>query len=145
MRERLFRGKRIDTGEWVYGAYLAHDHDGHTIFNQNLGDGSLQGFEVIPETVGQDTGLKDRNGVEIWEGDVHEYKRSYFVIKFGYYTDDDTHTEMYGWYFDSNTLEEQGSLGVGAEKYVNIVGNVCENPEFYGMRQLFLTRHENNR
>lgn len=91
------------------------------------------------------SGLYDKNGKEIWEGDVHEFRRSYFVIKFGYYTDDDTHSEMYGWYFDSNTLEEQASLGVDAEKYVNIVGNVCENPEFYGMRQLFLTRYENNR
>lgn len=91
------------------------------------------------------SGLYDKNGKEIWEGDVHEFRGRHFVVKFGYFTDDDTHSEMYGWYFDSNTPEDQGSLGVGAEEYVNIVGNVCENPEFYDMRQLFLTRYESNR
>lgn len=74
----------------------------------------------------QYTGLKDKNGKRIFDGDIHEYDGLHFSVKFGYYTDDDTHVEMYGWYLDSNSLEEQGSLGVDSEKYVNIIGNIHE-------------------
>lgn len=47
----LYRGKRIDNGEWVYGAVLFHDSDAATIFNQHPADGSLQGFEVNIKTI----------------------------------------------------------------------------------------------
>lgn len=78
MREILFRGKRLDNGEWVYGDLLNHYDGGAEIFEHKetifVGK-KLEGrwYFVDSKTISQFTGLYDRNDVKIFEGDIVRY------------------------------------------------------------------------
>lgn len=141
MREILFRGKRVDNGEWVYGTYGRHTSFDAMIIDRPYLDSNgdltaLNFWTVNPETVGQFTGLTDKNGVKIFEGDiVKEYKtkdKVKGVVKFGEYQSGiNKYADDLGFYIEwttENFLIRE--LGYWCRKnMLEVIGNIHDNPE----------------
>lgn len=123
-----YRGKRIDNGEWVYGYLIGDDVIVGEIVEWD-DDYFCTEFwlKVDPETVGQYTGLCDRNGHMIYEGDIlsTDLDRPYLVVEYRngafMYQCHDSGKD----YFDFMGPSDEE---VTVEKYNSVIGNVWEHP-----------------
>lgn len=118
VREILFRGKRLDNGKWVDGYYIP---DGDKAYiGQSFG---MQFYEVDAYTVGQYTGLTDRNGKRIWEGDIVRYGDNIHLAIF---------EKRAGNAYFGIVMDEQETWGfcpsVPSNK-MEVIGNIHDNPE----------------
>ena len=119
MREILFRAKRSDTGEWVEGD-LVRLKDGKKSAPYIYGFG-----EVIPETVGQYTGLKDKNGKRIFEGDIVRINERGYVAEGGKIVFRNGYPG--GWIITNKT--EEANCSLAWRSCVEVTGNAHDNPE----------------
>lgn len=133
MREILFRGKRVGNGEWLYG-WVTTQHKKYTggdlltkIQSNTFGVGE---YYVDTETVGQFTGLTDKNGKKIFEGDIVRRFNSKEQEVMRYAVKWNTDCCMFVLICEDTYLGEYDSdFTVFYGEEFEIVGNVHDNPE----------------
>lgn len=127
MREIEYRGKRQENGEWIFGSLLIDEIQNSICIVDNK-EGI--GYEVEPETVGQYTGLKDKNGKKIYGGDIVDFSYDVFVGNF------DTKVakgivkfEKGAFWIEIPELKEQYLLYEVNIDTIEVIGNVTDNLE----------------
>lgn len=142
MRQYLFRGKSLETGEWVYGGITQCKIIETIEAFITSWEEDWQIISVDPSTVGQWTGLEDKNGVKIWEGDILEIFSSSFPRGVDFKGLDKLQRKGVIKYENSKAcFEIDRSLDLGdagghslqlfAEGYfeINTIGNIHDSPE----------------
>ena len=132
MRKIKFRGKLLYIEEWTYGSLIIDESQKIVMIADNE---SGIASEVDKETVGQYTGLKDKNGKEIYEGDIVKVKlykgeeEKYFIGKVEYFgsnfiVDADNNSEYHVYDLDGFGIDYRYNL-----EDCEVIGNIYDNPE----------------
>lgn len=138
MREILFRGKTNFEGrdsQWVYGSLLAESSNTFPIIAQDYDNdedwiGIIEWATVDPETVGQYTGLTDKNGKKIFEGDIVQgtivsaWNKALIRCEVVYNKD--------GFISVERTRNQDWVHKVKFAKDIEVIGNIHDNPELLG-------------
>ncbi|MBQ9641874.1 MAG: hypothetical protein IJV06_10015 [Bacteroidaceae bacterium] len=117
MRRIVFRAQDIASNKWLYGD-LRHHKDDVCIFEQ----GGTKGEQVKRDTVGQFTSLYDKNGKEIFEGDILKVGgcRQRIEVRFV--------RGVFAFLWDGN-LDDEFPTGSPTQEWAEVIGNIHDNPE----------------
>ena len=123
MRTIKFRGKAA-TGGWVYGSLLTWPDGKAMVYDTLLPDGSMGGTEVDPGTVGEFTGLLDKDGREVYEGDILDVnyadENSYLEVRFV--------RGVFAFLWDGD-LDDEFPCNAPTHEWAKVIGNIYDNPE----------------
>lgn len=143
-REYLYRGKRKDNGEWIEG-YLYRLSEKMNPFIMLINKCG-ESHEVIPETVGQYTGLTDKNDKKIFEGDILKYAKDGYSFLYvvlwsdefaGWITVLSKEYTIYKKYY-TTTIDVDGETmdcWDGWKEYYEIIGNIHDNKELLEVQE----------
>ena len=141
MREVLFRGKSKHTGEWVTGAYVSKNWylnkgvvEESNIISYEDGDECLWHL-IIPESISEFTGLTDKNGKKIFEGDIVNRGGGFYVVRYGKHLIDccgccyEYHQSV-GFYLERDGYNKKSIISdYDTWNDLYIIGNIHDNPE----------------
>ena len=117
----LWRGKREDTKAWIIGDLMrGSDIIDCTEIAEHTGVGSR--YDVIPETLGECTGLRDKNGKPIFEGDIVEFNNQRFEVQFS------EEIAAFGLQAAGNFISASRFTS-GILACASVIGNIHDNPE----------------
>jgi len=129
MREHIYRGKRIDDGEWEYGNLIIDGNFAYIVLLENID--RYDRCEVDPETVGEFTGMRDGKENMIFENDIIQVRYSkedctnylvvYLNVDAGYYLSESVNY--------SPCFIRDKPLGRNNRHYFKVIGNLTDNPE----------------
>lgn len=137
-RKIEFRGKRLDSDEWLYGDLMHDNHHGCYVYPNDC-DGLYTENKVNPDTVGQFTGMRDKSGRKIFEGDILLWTRKNvhiegrpmqdFLDKCIIYYDNDKCGFRFRCKLDCGSCV--GNLDFSddraKESYIEVIGNIYDN------------------
>lgn len=118
LRNITFRGKRMDNGEWTYGSLLTYA-DGSCFICCEIYPGKLNKLQVNPATVGQYTGLTDKKGKKIFEGDILKWDNEW-----------PDYCEVAKWDYELLDMRKNDW-----SQFCEVIGNQWDNPELLEVKK----------
>lgn len=138
-RDIIFRGKRLDNGEWMYGD-LMHDNLGGCYIYPLDAENLYTENKVVADTIGQYTGLKDKHGKKVFEGDIVRRRDSAFgyvdtgVVKYdchlgAFVLEYESYGRTYQGTFKDGFSYNDGKCTIEGTYSYEVIGNVYDNSE----------------